>query len=108
MERITEFELTGTTAEDRQRYFEQLCSLPEEVLRGLWENSEVHDQLQKISERLAGAHWELSRDTIKCSKCGFGFFPDGPWFQDSVCISHNKTDFRPNYCPNCGARMKKD
>ena len=102
------FNNAGKTAEELQLYFEQLCALPDEVLQNLWENSEVRDRLQKISERLAVAHWEQFRDTIKCSKCGFGFFPNGAWFQNGECIENYNSDFRPNYCPHCGKRMLKE
>ena len=105
---MTDIELTGTTAEERQRYFEQLCAMDEQEFQKLWENSEVRAKLQKLSERFAGAHWEPFRDTIKCSKCGFGFFPNGVWFQDGQCIEHGNFDFRPNYCPSCGAKMKNE
>lgn len=67
--------------------------------------SGMQAKLQALEERLDPAHWTLDRDTIKCSKCGFGFYPNQPWFQDGVCIRINDFDFRPNCCPMCGKKM---
>lgn len=50
---MKDIELTGITAEEKQRYFEQLCALPEQELQKLWENSEVRAKLQKLFERFA-------------------------------------------------------
>lgn len=94
------------SAKDLQQYFEQLCEMDEQEFQELWENSEVCSKLRELADRLEPAQWVPDRDTIKCSKCGFGFFPSKPWFQDGVCVRMNDFDFRPNYCPNCGKKMK--
>ena len=105
---MVQFNQSCKTAEELQACFEQLCEMDENELKKLWENSEVCAKLKLLNERFSDAHWELFRDTIKCSKCGFGFFPNGAWFQDGQCIEHNNFDFRPNYYPNCGKRVHKE
>lgn len=47
-------------------------------------------------------HWKKDRDTIKCTVCGFGMFPNRYTFMNGVCVTDNKL---PKYCPNCGAKM---
>lgn len=47
-------------------------------------------------------HWEKDRDTIKCTVCGFGMFPNRYTFMHGVCVTDNKL---PKYCENCGAKM---
>lgn len=49
---MVDLELRCTTAEERQRYFEQLCAMDEAAFLELWENSEVYAKLQKFQERL--------------------------------------------------------
>ena len=100
------FDFNNPTAEEKQLYFEQLCQLDEAVLRELFENSDFYAKLKKLSERYEKARWVPFRDTIKCSKCGFGFFPNSAWFQDGQCVENHNFDFRPNYCPNCGVKMQ--
>ena len=46
-------------------------------------------------------HWKKDRDTIKCTVCGFGMFPNRYTFMNGVCVTDNKL---PKYCPNCGAK----
>lgn len=45
--------------------------------------------------------WETDRDTIRCSVCGFGYFPHGYFFKDGQCVG----DLIFDRCPNCGAKM---
>lgn len=47
-------------------------------------------------------HWKKDRDTIKCTVCGFGMFPNRYTFMHGVCVTDNKL---PKYCENCGAKM---
>lgn len=47
-------------------------------------------------------HWKKDRDTIKCTVCGFGMFPNRYTFMNGVCVTDNKL---PKYCENCGAKM---
>ena len=51
------------------------------------------------------AQWETPMALIQCSHCGFGMFPDGYYFDHGVCVHANESWFRPDYCPQCGARM---
>jgi len=51
---MVDLELRCTTAEERQRYFEQLCAMDEAAFQELWKNSEVYAKLQKFQERLQG------------------------------------------------------
>ena len=53
-----------------------------------------------VSEVVHG-EWETDRDTIRCSVCGFGYFPNGYFFKDGQCIG----DLIFDRCPNCGAKM---
>lgn len=47
-------------------------------------------------------HWKKDRDTIKCTVCGFGMFPNRYTFMHGVCVTDKKL---PKYCENCGAKM---
>lgn len=47
-------------------------------------------------------HWKKDRDTIKCTVCGFGMFPNRYTFMHGVCVTDNKL---PKYCENCGTKM---
>ena len=49
--------------------------------------------------------WLTPKALIECSECGFGMFPDAYYFNRGECTHHNESWFRPNYCPQCGARM---
>lgn len=102
---VIPLDLTHVPAAERQQYFEQLCELDDQTLWDLWEKSEVRAKLQGFEKRLEPAYWEKDRDTIKCSNCGFGFYPNQPWFQDGVCVCANDPDFRPDCCPKCGKKM---
>lgn len=51
------------------------------------------------------ARWETPMALIQCSHCGFGMFPDSYYFDHGVCVHANESWFRPDYCPQCGARM---
>ncbi len=43
------------TAEEKQRYFEQLCEMDKEVLFRLFENSDVYAKLQEFTKKCAAA-----------------------------------------------------
>lgn len=49
--------------------------------------------------------WTTPRAIIECSKCGFGMFPDGYFFEFGECVHANESQYRPNFCPNSGAKM---
>lgn len=49
--------------------------------------------------------WVMPKGIIECSECGFGMFPDGYFFEFGECKHANESQYRPNYCPHCGARM---
>lgn len=49
--------------------------------------------------------WTTPRAIIECSKCGFGMFPDGYFFEFGECVHAYESQYRPNFCPNCGAKL---
>lgn len=49
--------------------------------------------------------WVRKKALIQCDLCGFGLFPDGYFFKNGECTHSNEPSYRPNYCPNCGAKM---
>lgn len=64
-----------------------------------------HDLLTMCTADVAPVvlgHWKKDRDTIKCTVCGFGMFPNRYTFMHGVCVTDNKL---PKYCENCGAKM---
>jgi hypothetical protein len=52
-------------------------------------------------EPVVRGEWETDRDTIRCSVCGFGYFPHGYFFKDGQCVG----DLIFVRCPECGAKM---
>jgi len=52
--------------------------------------------------------WKWDKSTIQCSVCGFGMFPYGYFFMGGECFSANDSEYKPPYCPNCGADMRGD
>ena len=105
---MTEFDWIGCTAEERQRYFEQLCAMDEQEFQKLWENSEVRTKLQKLSERFAGVQsngCEYCRDLIlllvdvngqKMDESGDGTITDVEITQGFV---------EGKFCPMCGRKI---
>lgn len=53
-----------------------------------------------------GNAWRKYRDIIECPCCGFGMASATPAFRNHVAISTPPHDFYPNFCPNCGKRLK--
>ena len=53
-----------------------------------------------------GSEWTRYRDIIECPHCGFGMFPAATVFKNRVAISAPPKEFFPNFCPDCGKRMK--
>jgi hypothetical protein len=52
--------------------------------------------------------WIKDRDTLKCSECGFGYFPASCFFGDGCCKhTEYKGDYKFNFCPDCGADMRE-
>lgn len=97
-----------------QELYAKLCALHGE----LDENRIVYDAFTDGFEECVGevekfqfaadvapvmrGHWKKDRDTIKCTVCGFGMFPNRYTFMNGVCVTDNKL---PKYCENCGAKM---
>lgn len=55
--------------------------------------------------------WRKDRDTLKCTNCGFGYFPTDFFFMNSVPIitsTNGQHYFVFKYCPNCGEKMGYD
>ena len=52
--------------------------------------------------------WVRKKALIQCDLCGFGLFPDGYFFKNGECTHSNEPNYRPNYCPHCGAKMDGD
>lgn len=52
--------------------------------------------------------WVAPKGIIECSECGFGMFPDGYFFEFGECKHAHESQYRPNHCPNCGARMDSE
>ena len=77
-----------------------LIDLQNEIIMTIEQHTESADVAPVVHAR-----WETPRALIQCSKCGFGMFPDGYYFEDGECAHANESWFRPNYCPNCGAKM---
>jgi hypothetical protein len=62
---------------------------------------EINDSPAADVAEVVHGEWETDRDTIRCSVCGFGYFPNGYFFKDGQCIGGLIFD----RCPNCGAKM---
>lgn len=67
------------------------------------------DNLKRIKSADAApvvhGRWTTPRAIIECSKCGFGMFPDGYFFEFGECVHANESQYRPNFCPNCGVKL---
>lgn len=50
--------------------------------------------------------WIQDSDTLRCSNCGFGYFPTDYFFKDGKCISASTNRFIFKYCPECGREME--
>ena len=53
--------------------------------------------------------WRKDHDTLKCTNCGFGYFPTDLFYMNGNVIKKDppyKHIF--NYCPNCGEKMQFD
>lgn len=50
---MTDIELRCMSAEELQRYFEQLCEMDEQEFQELWENSKVRTELKELAKRFA-------------------------------------------------------
>lgn len=92
---------------------EQAIAAMEQVTRPECFIEDTRKDFAKIIEELppadaapvVHARWETPMALIQCSHCGFGMFPDGYYFDHGVCVHANESWFRPDYCPQCGARM---
>ena len=52
------------------------------------------------------ATWLPASDTLRCSNCGFGYFPTDYFFKVGKCISASMNRFIFKYCPECGREME--
>ena len=85
--------------------FERQCKTPMEcVLAVRAYNAILSIPAADVAPVVRGK-WLTPKALIECSECGFGMFPDGYYFDHGECAHANESWFRPNYCPQCGARM---
>lgn len=47
--------------------------------------------------------WIVDNNTLRCPKCGFGYFPTDYFFKNGVCL-HTKGVFVFKYCPMCNSQ----
>ena len=52
------------------------------------------------------ATWLPASDTLRCSNCGFGYFPTDYYFDKGRCISAGTDRFIFKVCPICGTQME--
>lgn len=52
------------------------------------------------------ATWIWRFDTLRCSNCGFGYFPTDYFFKYGKRISASMNRFIFKYCPECGREME--
>lgn len=74
-----------------------------------WSISMLYDEVQALPVAdvapVVHGRWTTPRAIIECSKCGFGMFPDGYFFEFGECVHAYESQYRPNFCPNCGAKL---
>lgn len=74
-----------------------------------------YDSLVKAVNKSCGidvrSKWRKDKDTLKCTNCGFGYFPTDLFFMNSdpIITSTNGQHYVVfKYCPNCGEKMGYD
>lgn len=87
---------------------EQVLKLLESAQAWNWSMNTLHGEIQALPAEdvapVVHGRWTTPRGIIECSKCGFGMFPDGYFFEFGECVHANESQYRPNFCPNCGAK----
>lgn len=87
---------------------EQVLKLLESAQAWGWSMNTLYDEMQELPAAdvvpVVHGRWTTPRGIIECSKCGFGMFPDGYFFEFGECVHANESQYRPNFCPNCGAK----
>ena len=100
--------ITKEQARDALLYLDDdLAFVPEariEEISNAW-NDEMRRLPPADVAPVVHGKWLTPKALIECSECGFGMFPDGYYFDHGECAHANESWFRPNYCPQCGARM---
>lgn len=66
------------------------------------------DQITSIKLQMH-SKWRYDKDTLKCTSCGFGYFPTDLFFMNGNPIFTTTSGQRYvvfRYCPNCGKEMQ--
>lgn len=88
---------------------EQVLKLLESAQAWNWSMDTLHGEIQALPAEdvapVVHGRWTTPRAIIECSKCGFGMFPDGYFFEFGECVHANESQYRPNFCPNCGVKL---
>lgn len=88
---------------------EQVLKLLESAQAWGWSMNTLYDEIQALPAAdvapVVHGRWTTPRAIIECSKCGFGMFPDGYFFEFGECVHANESQYRPNFCPNCGVKL---
>lgn len=88
---------------------EQVLKLLESAQAWNWSMNTLHGEIQALPAEdvvpVVHGRWTTPRAIIECSKCGFGMFPDGYFFEFGECVHANESQYRPNFCPNCGVKL---
>ena len=61
--------------------------------------------IKALKENKSG-EWIQDSDTLRCSNCGFGYFPTDYYFDKGQCISAGTDRFIFKVCPICGTQME--
>ena len=69
------------------------------------------DMLDQVTSIKLQMHskWRKNKDTLKCTSCGFGYFPTDLFFMNGDPIITSPSGqhyFVFKYCPNCGKEMQ--
>ncbi len=65
----------------------------------------IYNKTAQEKEKQTEGEWEEYNDTLKCSRCGFGYFPGAYYFRNNECISAGGDRFYFKFCPDCGKKM---
>lgn len=88
---------------------EQVLKLLESAQAWNWSMNTLYDEMKDLPSAdvapVVHGRWTTPRAIIECSKCGFGMFPDGYFFEFGECVHAYESQYRPNFCPNCGAKL---
>ncbi|MBO4543987.1 MAG: hypothetical protein J5725_12505 [Bacteroidales bacterium] len=69
------------------------------------------DMLDQVTSIKLQMHskWRKDKDTLKCTGCGFGYFPTDLFFMNGdpiITSTSGKHYYMFKYCPNCGKEMQ--